>query len=283
MDLLSPTTIEEAVSLLAAHESARCISGGATLVAMMNAGLVQPDILVSLKQIHALRGIEAEADGTVRIGAMSRHAQTASSVAFREGQRVVPSAASRIANLPVRNMGTIGGSLSFADPAADYLAALTAAEAVIEAVSPRGKRQVPVDAFVTDWYTTVLAQDEIVTAVLVPPAPTESLFHYEKLARVSGDFAIVSVAMIIAFDGDDCRSIRLAVGGCGPAPLRRRDAEEVLEGTRLEPDRIAQAGAMLVEISDPVDDVRGTADYRRAVLPRLLTKVLSQINRRRIA
>ncbi len=279
MTLISPTTIEEAVSLLASHEGARCISGGATLVAMMNAGLVRPELLISLEKIEALKGITAAENGEVRIGAMSRHNQTANSNLFSEGQRVVPSAAGRIANLPVRNMGTIGGSLAFADPAADYLTALTAAEAEIETVSPRGCRRIPIDAFVTSWYTTVLAPDEIVTAVVVPAAPRGSLWHYEKLARVSGDFAIVSIAVVVAFKEANCIFIRIAVGGCGPAPLRRREAEELLEASRLEPELVAQAGALLVEMSDPVDDVRATADYRRIVLPRLLTKVLTQINR----
>ena len=183
---------------------------------------------------------------------MTRHVETATSRLFQDGQRIVPLAAHRIANVPVRNMGTIGGSLSFADPAADYLTALTAAEALIESASARGIRSIPIGALVTDWYTTSLAEDEIVTSVVVPPALAGTVAHYEKLARVSGDFAIVSVALLIAFDGKVCRSVRVVVGGWGPAPLRRRDAEELLEGSCLEPERIARAGDMLVEISDPV-------------------------------
>src|SRR3984957_4288761 len=191
MDLFLPQTIEEAVGLLVQHEGARCISGGATLVAMMNAGLVEPSALISLRQIAGLAGISREPDGTVRIGAMTRHVDTATSEVFRDGQRVVPRAAVRIANRVVRNMGTMGGSISFADPAADYLAALTAAEATIDIASPEGGRSLPIDAFVTDWYTTALAPDEIVTSINVPAAPPDSVGHYEKLARVSGDFAIV--------------------------------------------------------------------------------------------
>jgi carbon-monoxide dehydrogenase medium subunit len=277
MDLFLPQTIEEAVGLLAQHEGARCISGGATLVAMMNAGLVEPSALISLRQIPGLAGISREPDGSVRIGAMTRHVDTATSEVFKDGQCVVPRAAVRIANRVVRNMGTMGGSISFADPAADYLAALTAAGAAIEIASPRGKRTLPVSGFVTDWYTTALASDEIVTSISVPAMPAGSIGHYEKLARVSGDFAIVSIAIIARFESDICSFLRVAVGGCGPASLRLREAEVVLEGSRLDASLIGEAGRMLVAISDPVDDVRASGEYRRKVLPRLLAKALIQI------
>jgi carbon-monoxide dehydrogenase medium subunit len=174
-------------------------------------------------------------------------------------------------------MGTMGGSISFADPAADYLAALTAAEAIIDIASPEGGRSLPIADFVTDWYTTALAPDEIVTAINVPAAPPGSVGHYEKLARVSGDFAIVSIAIMAKFEGDICTFLRMAVGGCGPAPLRLREAEALLEGTSVSPSLISEAGRMLVAISDPVDDVRASAEYRRTVLPRLLVKAISQI------
>jgi carbon-monoxide dehydrogenase medium subunit len=277
MDLFLPQTIEEAVGLLVQHEGARCISGGATLVAMMNAGLVEPTALVSLRQIPGLAGIAREADGSVRIGAMTRHVDTATSELFKDGQRVVPHAAARIANRVVRNMGTMGGSISFADPAADYLAALTAAGATIDIASPGSKRSLPMAGFVTDWYTTALAPDEIVTSIVVPAMPAGSIGHYEKLARVSGDFAIVSIAIIVKFEDNICTFLRVAVGGCGPAPLQLREAEVLLEGSRMSPSLVAEAGRMLVAISDPVDDVRASGEYRRAVLPRLLAKALTQI------
>jgi carbon-monoxide dehydrogenase medium subunit len=131
--------------------------------------------------------------------------------------------------------------------------------------------------FVTDWYTTTLASDEIVTSIVVPAMPAGSIGHYEKLARVSGDFAIVSIAIIVKFEDNICSFLRVAVGGCGPAPLRLREAEVLLEGSRMSPSLIDEAGRMLVAISDPVDDVRASGEYRRTVLPRLLAKALTQI------
>lgn len=277
MAFYAPTSLDEAVGLLAANEGARCLAGGATLVAMMNARLVEPSALVSLDRIEALRGIGRLPDGRVRIGAMSRHAETARSDLFRDGQRIVPLAASRIANAVVRNMGTMGGSVAFADPGADYLPALTAAEASIEVIGPDGTREIAIGDFIEDWYTTALATGEIVAAVHVPPAPPGSRAHYEKLDRVAGDFAIASVAIVLAVVDGGCTSARIAVGGCGPAPVRLPEAEALLVGSRLKPEEVAEAGRLLADAADPIDDVRASAAYRRTVVPRLLAKAVTRV------
>jgi len=274
-----PGRVAEAVALLAEHEEARCLAGGATLVAMMNAGLVTPGALVSLAGIPELARISAGADGGLRIGAMTRHNDTAGSLLFHAGQRVVPAAAARIANQVVRNMGTMGGSISFADPAADYLPALVAAEATVEIAGPQGPRLVPIADFVTDWYTTALEPGELVTAILVPPAPAGSIGIYEKLDRVAGDFAIASVALVLALEDGISRAARIAIGGCGPAPVRLVEAEAGLVGTTLTDAGIAAAGALLAAACDPVDDVRASAAYRRAVVPRLLAKTIDRARR----
>jgi len=271
-----PTRLDEAVALLAAQEGARCLAGGATLVAMMNARLVEPEALISLDRIEALRGISRADDGSVRIGAMSRHAETAASALFQGGQRIVPLAAAKIANAVVRNMGTMGGSVAFADPGADYLPALAAADAVVEVIGASGVRRIAMHGFVEDWYSTALAPGEIITAFHVPPTSATTRAHYEKLDRVSGDYAIASVALVLDVEDGSCREIRIAIGGCGPGPVRRRDAEALLEGGRLDPGRIAEAGRLLADACDPIDDVRASAAYRRAVVPRLLAKSIAQ-------
>ena len=267
-----PGTVEEAAGLLAAHEGAVCLSGGATLVAMMNADLVAPGAVVSLQRIEVLRGLGRRPDGTVRIGAMSRHNETAGSPLFEAGQRVVPEAAARIANHVVRNMGTMGGSVAFADPAADYPPALVAADAVIEVTGAAGTRRIAAEDFFVGWYETALAPGELVTAIEVPPAPARSHGSYDKLDRVAGDFAIASVALVLAHDGGALRHLRIAVGGCGPTPVRVPAAERLLLEQGLE--AIPRAGAMIAEACDPVDDVRASADYRRTVAPRLVARAL---------
>ena len=188
MEFFRPTSVAEALSILARQDGACCLAGGATLVAMMNANLVEPSGLISLADLRELSGITSLPDGSIRIGAMTRHVETATSTLFHGGQRVLSAAAQKIANVPVRNMGTIGGSLAFADPAADYLPALAALGASVEVASASGARMVPIGEYILDWYTTVLNADEIITGVLVPPTPDGSVGVFRETRADSGGF-----------------------------------------------------------------------------------------------
>ena len=271
--LARPASLDEALTLLDAEPTARCLAGGATLVAMMNAGLVEPGLLVALDGIAELRGITALPGGGLRIGAMTRHRETASEPRLAGSLAMVREAAGVIANAVVRNMGTMGGSISFADPAADYPPALVAADAEIEIARKGGRRRLPARKFFRDWYTTALEPGEIVTAIhLPPPGPQASL--YRKHARTSGDFAIASIALALAADG---KGVRVAIGGCGPAPLRIDAAEQALAGRLADPAAITAAAVLLVDAADPVDDVRGSADYRRRLIPRLLAAAMADL------
>ncbi|MFO1055672.1 MAG: FAD binding domain-containing protein [Dongiaceae bacterium] len=272
-----PESVAEAAALLAADPEARPLAGGATLVAMMNAELVRPSALVSLRRIAGLVGIAGDDAGWVRVGAMTPHQVSAAAAAdLAGGQRVLASAAGQIANPVVRNMGTIGGSISFADPAADYPPTLLAAGAEIEIAGTEGSRRVAAAEFFLDYYTTVLEPGELVTAVHLPPAPAGSVGHYVKLARVAGDFATASIALVLAMEGEACRAVRIAVGGCNPVPLRLAEAEAMLQGGRLEAEAVRAAGEALAAASDPVDDGRASADYRRRVIPRLLARAITE-------
>jgi CO/xanthine dehydrogenase FAD-binding subunit len=261
--LLRPDSLAEALSLLAEPE-ARCLAGGATLVAMMNAGLVESRLLVALDGITALSGIIASPEGGLRIGAMTRHRETAADARLAGSLAMVRQAAGVIANPVVRNMGTMGGSIAFADPAADYPPALVAADAEIEIAHASGNRRLPAREFFLDWYTTALEPGEMVTAIhLPPPTPARSI-----------------ASLALALDGE---SLRIAIGGCGPTPLRLDAAEAALAGRLEDPRAIAEAAALLVVASDPVDDVRGSADYRRRLIPRLLAAALADLREAREA
>jgi carbon-monoxide dehydrogenase medium subunit len=274
--VLQPTSVEEAAALLAADGEGRCLAGGATLVAMMNARLVNPSRLVSLGGIEELRGIAATPEGALRIGAMTRHGETAGDSRLAGSAAIVRSAAGQIANPVIRNMGTIGGSIAFADPAADYPPALVAAAAEIEIAGPQGRRRIAAEDFFVDWYTTALEPGEIVAAVLVPPAPRNSYGRYHKLARVSGDFAIASVALSVAAESGRIAAIRLAVGGCGPKPVRSAPTEAALIGRPLAGLEAGELGAALAAGADPADDVRASAAYRRLVIPRLVRQAVTE-------
>ncbi len=267
-----PQSLEEALAIKAERPGALFLAGGATLIAMKNAGLVEPEGLIALEGIEDLRGIRREEDSRIRIGAMTRHRETASSPLLTGSLALVAEAAGKIANPPVRNMGTMGGSLANADPGADYPAALVAAEAELELVGPEGSRVLPIADFFLDWYETALEEGEILAAIRLPrPEPTPS--SYRKLARVSGDYATASCALALTADG----GLRAAIGACGPAPLRAPEAEAALHGRLGDPAAVTALGEALVALSDPIDDVRGSADYRRRLIPRLLASGLAEL------
>jgi len=272
-----PATVDAAVRLLATAEGARCLAGGATLVAMMNANLAEPQNIVSLAGIAELSGIAEQAGGSLRIGAMTRHRETAGETRLTGTLAVLREAARQIANPVVRNMGTIGGSIAFSDPAADYPPALVAADAEIEIAGAPGRRCVAAVDFFVDWYATALQPGELVTGVLLPVA-RPGFGIYRKFARVTGDFAIASVALAVARELGGI-SVRVAIGGCGPKPVRLAEVDAALGRGLGDADAVRDAGERLAAACDPVDDTRATAAYRRLVVPRLLAATLAQAHK----
>jgi carbon-monoxide dehydrogenase medium subunit len=269
----APSELAAAIRLLAAEEDARPLAGGQTLIAMLNADLLRPTMLVSLHCIATLRGIERRADGSVRIGAMTTHAALAEA-RLPGGQALAPAAAARIGHAAIRTRGTLGGAVAHADPSADYPAVLVCLEAAIEIEGPDGRRVLPAAAFFQGFLTTALGQGELVSAVVLPAGPPEMCVHYEKFARVEGDFATVSVAVALRLEGGRIGAARLGLGGCGATPLRSAEAEARLAGRPLDDAVLAEAGALLAAASDPLDDVRGSAAYRRSIIPPLVARAV---------
>lgn len=276
MEFHGPTTVEEAVKLLAADDEARCLAGGATLVAMMNADLIVPSALVSLRHIDGLKGIAPQADGSLRIGAMTSHHAIATAQGLSGAHALLARTARVIGHPAIRNMGTIGGSIGHGDPAADYPGTLVALDAAIEVAGPGGTRTIAADDFFVDYLEVALEPGEMITAVIVPPSPAGAAGGYEKFARVEGDYATVSVAAVVAMDGNGCSHIRIALGSCGPTPVRVEAAEDRLRGSALDQAAIEDAATMIVEACDPVDDVRGSGEYRMMLVPVLLGRAIEQ-------
>jgi carbon-monoxide dehydrogenase medium subunit len=244
LEYVAPATLDEAFRALELDE-ARCLAGGQSLVAMMNLGLVAPARLVSLRRIEALRGVATHGDGSLRIGAMTTHAQLAALDHPSPAARLLAQAARVVAYPAVRAWGTLGGSVVHADPAADYPVVLVAAQAAIEIRSLRGTRRVAAREFFRGLFETALARGEIVTAIHLPAAPSGAACRYEKLSLVAGDFAILSVAAL----GDE-----VAVGGYAAKPLRMNEIGE----------------------TEPMSDHRASATYRRRVLPELVRRCTSR-------
>jgi carbon-monoxide dehydrogenase medium subunit len=275
--LFRPRTLDEALDILAGTPDARPISGGASLVAMMNAGLVEPAALVSLIRIPELSGIRRATDGGITVGAATRHSAIAADRVFDGTAAVLAHAASQIAGVAVRNMGTIGGAVAHADPGLDFPPALFAVDARVQLAAKSGHRALPIRDFFVDWYTTALEPGEIVISFEIPK-PKSGAGLYLKHARVAGDFAIVSIALSLADDGE----ARVAVGGCGPAPLASTQADQMLS-SGLTAETVRRAGELLMALANPVDDVRGTAEYRKLLIPRMLTRAVREITSARKA
>lgn len=283
MRYVEPDDLDTALQCLAS-EDARPLAGGATLVAMMNEGLLQPASLVGLKRIAGLDGVERRADGCIVIGAMRRHADVAIEPALTGGTFLIREAAGQIAHPAVRNMGTLGGSVAHADPNADYPCALLAADAVVLIQGIKGLRREPIDTFFVDYMQTVLQPGELIVGIELPPDAGVMTSAYLKVSRVDGDYATVSLAIRAGWSAQGhCESLRVAIGSCGATPLRSAPAEALLVAADLDDAAIEEAGALLVAVSDPVDDFRGSAQYRQWLIPGLLGRAVRLVRQRRMA
>ena len=271
-----PDSVAEVVARLQAEPDARCLAGGATLVAMMNADLVSPTALLGLRRVVEMHGISQLSEG-LRIGAMTTHREVAAETRLEGPGRVVRRAAGQIAHPAIRNVGTIGGAICHGDPSTDLPAALVAAGAGIVIAGPGGDRVIDAEVFFVDYLETALAPAEIVTAVLVPQQPRGARSDYLKFSRVEGDYATVSVAVVLEFSGPVCVHARIALGACGPRPLRVPPAEARLVDSDLAPARLAEAGELLAAASAPLDDVRGSAGYRRRLITPLLSRAVELV------
>ena len=263
MEYVAPETLDAACRELQSG-GAQCLAGGQSLVAMMNLGLATPGRLVSLRRIGELRGIERKRDGGVRIGAMTTHAELAALSDADDTTRLLAQTARVVGYPAVRNRGTIGGSTSLADPAADYPVALVALGATIEMASSSGRRTVTAVEFFHGMFETALVPGEIVAAIHLPPLAAGTSTAYEKLSIVAGDFAILSVAIVGAPSRDD--RIRVAIGGYAMRPI--------LLSTLARSSDVDHIARELATHGDPPHDQRASSAYRRRVAPALVARTI---------
>ena len=271
-DYARASGVDEATAMLAEHGGeAKLLAGGQSLVPMLNFRLVDAPMFIDINRIEGLSDIEETGDGGLRIGALARHYALETSVTVRERFPVLNAAMKHVAHLAIRNRGTIGGSLSHADPAAELPAVSLLLDARIEISGPSSARAVPAGDFFLAPLTTALRRDEMVTAVSLPVLPAGSGWGFEEVARRRGDFAVAAAAAIIALDGGRISAARIALAGVHPTPLRATEAEALLTGAEPGPELIAAAAASSRDAVEPADDLHGSADYRRH-----LTQVLTR-------
>jgi len=270
-----PETVAEAVALLGEAAGYVCLAGGGLVVPALRAGR-RPAGLVSLRRVEGLRGVARLADGAIRIGAMTPHADVERSALLAGGAALVRRAAGEIAHPVIRNMATIGGTLCRADPSADYSCALLAAGARISLCSRAGERVVAIDDFVIDDNETARRADELLVAVFLPDDAVQSTGGYARFSRVDGDYPVAAAAVRLEWRDGIVGSARIAIGGCGPTAYLVGEAARLLNGARDladVPDALVTAA---VASARPVSDVKGSAEFRRLLIPGLLRRALSQ-------
>jgi carbon-monoxide dehydrogenase medium subunit len=273
-------SVKEAYTLLdELGDDARALAGGQTLLVMMKLRFEEPTDLVDLGRIPDMSDIDHD-DGEVRIGALATHAQIASSP-VAELIPIVSDCANGIADVQVRNRGTIGGSLASGDPSCDWPALLYTLDAEIICEGPDGQRVLPIDDFVEDLFQTALAPSEILTGVRFKQPPANSGGAYVGFKRCAPAYptATAGVQMTLA-DGDVCQDVRIALGSAGLTPIHATDAEQVLRGKSLSQETIDQAAEAAVAAAEPVEDMRGSEAFKRSVLAVLVKRAIDAAMRR---
>lgn len=271
--------VAEAIGMLTdIGEGARVLAGGQSLLVLLKARFDEPTDLVDLGRIPGLDGIEID-DKEVRIGALATHARIARSP-VAEQVAVVRDGANGIADNQVRSRGTIGGNISAGDPSCDWPTLLITLDAQVHCEGPGGQRSVPVNGFIEDLYQTVLQPGEIVTGVSFAVPSAKSGGAYMGFKRCAPAYPTSSVGVQLTMDGDDCQDVRMALGSSGLTPIHAAGAEAELRGKSLTDDVIARAADAAVAESDPIEDQRGSAEFKQRLIETLVKRSIGVARRR---
>ncbi len=261
-------SLSDAQRLLAAHPGAKLLAGGHSLIPLMKLRLAAPPALVDIGRIPELRGISRSGD-TIRIGALTTHAEIAASADVHKSAAALSEAAGLVGDPAVRSRGTIGGNIAHADPASDLPTVLVALDARIVAIGPAGERTIPADGFFTGIMSTALADNEVVTAIVVPSSARGQGSAYVKFSHPASRYAVIGVAASVTVAGDACSAARVALGGLLPHASRAAAVEKALTGKPLDTSAIANAAAQVgADLGgDVTGDIFASASYRAAVAP----------------
>ncbi len=274
----APTTLDEALGLIEQHgDDARPMAGGTALVNLMKQSLVNAGHIISLERIPGLDAISIGSDG-LHVGALVRHFDLEHSPEVRGFAPFLCDVYHRVATVKVRNMATVGGGLAHADPAQDPPPAYMTLDASVRLHSRNGDRTVAIDDLFTDYYETAIRPGEILTEVIIPRPAAGARFAYLKfLPRTEDDYATVAVAARAERDGGVCRNLRVALAAAGPTPIRARTVEQALEGRQVSDAAVRAAAEAVAGEVDPLDDFRGSSEYKRDMAVVFTRRALGQV------
>jgi CO/xanthine dehydrogenase FAD-binding subunit len=273
----APSTLDQAVGIMKQHgENARAFCGGTDIIIQLRAGVRRTEHLVDIKNIKELRTLSFDAKKGLRLGAAVPCIEIFESEPMHRHYPGLTEAAHLIGSLQIQNRASVGGNLCNGSPAADTTSALIALNARARIVGPKGEREVPVEEFVVSPGRTVLQPGEILVELLIPPPAAHSSDAYLRfIPRNEMDIAVVGVGAAVTLDGDKVTAARIGLGAVAATPLLADKAAASLIGKKLDPSALENAGRLASEKTSPIDDMRGTAEFRRHVTGVLTRRALS--------
>jgi len=273
----APRSLDEAIATLRdGGDYAKVLAGGQSLVPLMKLRFASPELLVDINNVPGLDYHRADPDGTLRIGALCRHADLERSSLLKSSQPTMAMAAPLIADPIVRSRGTLVGSLCHADPQGDWASVVLALGGSVVAQGPRGRRSVPMAEFVTGPFENVLEPDEVAVEAVIPPATGARAGGYLKLERRVGDFATVGVAVALEMSGETVTRAGISLTGVGGSTIGATEAASALTGQPLTSQTIEMAAGLAADASRPRTDHRGSADYKRHMVHTFVTRILER-------
>jgi carbon-monoxide dehydrogenase medium subunit len=279
-DYVAPASLPVVIALLQQNPGeSKILAGGQSLIPLMKFRLATPAYLVDIRSVPDLATLE-ERDGHLVIGAMVREASLERSDLVRSRYPILFETSEVVADPLVRNFATIGGNLAHADPANDHPATMLALGAEIVAEGAQGRRSIAIDDFLVDTFETALAPDELLVEIRVPQPAAHTGSAYCKLERKVGDFAIAAVAARVVLDGDIVTAAGLGLTNVGPKAIRPVDAERFLVGKKPGEETLREAGRLAGAAADPTADLRGSVEYKRAMVRTLTVRALRAALRR---
>ncbi len=271
----APKTLAEAGAILAQDADATVLAGGQSLLPAMNFRVAAPSALVDIQHVEGLKGISIK-DGAIAVRAMTRHREFELDEQVRQANPLVAEVMQHVAHVPIRNRGTVVGSLCHADPSAEMPLLLTLLGGSVIAQGPNGAREIAAEDFFTSFLTTARKSDELVIEARFPLLPAGAGWAFDEVTRRHGDFALVGVGCIVTLDAQGkVQTIQLAACGIADRPVRLTEAEAMLKGSTLTPDLDAAANASLSAVVAP-DDMHASASYRRRALKALITRMVTK-------
>lgn len=283
--LHQPESVETACSLLAHYgDEAKLLAGGSELILLLKLGLIRPQHIIDIKGISKLDRLDFDAETqALRVGALVTHRTLAGSKTVREHFPLLVDMEQHVANVRVRNVGTVAGNLCFAEPHADPGTLLLAYRAKVKARGPNGERTLEMSDFFADYYETALKKDEILTEIEIPKLGKNFTGTYLRFCP--GERPLIAVALLIGWRNGSAEDVRVVLGCVGPTPIRAREVEQRLIGKSAEEilAEAAEAGERAALLCDPLEDIWGSKEYKRQIVKTLVARGLYQICEKGVA